>query len=691
MTLEYLLKLSAGPFTSPLKNARNELGQFTAQTKQMGSAGTQSVNQLGGAFGGLAMKIAAAFTAWKAGEAVFSGFKKSIGLAADAESTQIAFKNLIGDADVAKRAMKGLFDFAANTPFEMPEVQASAGKLLAAGVAAENLQSSLKVLGNVTSAYQANLSTISTIFSQVLNKGQLYAEEIQQMGENGVPALKLLSASMGKTTSEVMALAAAGKLLPKDLIDAFNKAGGAGGQFANAMAEQAAATNGLLSTLHDNVNALFREFGAPLNDAIKPILTDAIGLCDQLKPVVKEVGVHMGEALTAVRDFVAEAKSGGGLASAMGQKLKEAFASAADVAAVPFRAIGAALPALGESFMTFMKPVGEWLMAKLDSAALNFSSVIMKGIRDALKAMSESSFMASMIPGLKDAAESLNGPAAMAQNDALNADSRADRAAESMPGAARSAGDKAEQAMAAAREKLKAEMDRIGNGISNADGEGRSVGQVPGFESKGMTTGEGNDGITVGGLSDSSAKGDAEAKKAATKDDKQAKARDYAAKETQLMKAKLAGDTARVVAMERILKIMHEADSLMEKGGITEEKALAQAREKVGLQEKLKAMADGTKMVPKEVKDAAKTKGEEGPHKIHGYSQKQGGTWMGGGMASRKGKGPTMPGLNLSAPGTAKASQARREAAATAAQGGEHPLAGLLKDVAVKLGKLAVA
>ena len=64
---------------------------------------------------------------------------------------------------------------------------------------------------------------------------------------------------------------------------------------------------------------------------------------------------------------------------------------------------------------------------------------------------------------------------------------------------------------------------------------------------------------------------------------------------------------------------------------------------------------------------------------------------MGSGMASRKGKGPTMPDLNLSAPGTAKASQARREAAATAAQGGEHPLAGLLKDVAVKLGKLAVA
>jgi tape measure domain-containing protein len=285
-TLDYLLKLQ-DQFSGPLKQARDEQGRFTAGTKQLG-AGASSVNKLGGSFAGLATKLGAALGALSFGMAAFTGFKKAISGAADMESTEIAFTNLIGNAAKAKETLQGLFAFAASTPFEMPEVQASAVKLMAAGVAADDLNGSLMVLGNVTSAYQADLSSISTIFSQVVNKGKLYAEEIQQFGENGVPALQLLAQATGKSTAEIMRMGSAGELTASDLAAAFNKAGGTGGKFANAMVQQAATMGGLWSTLKDNVNMLFVALGQPINDSLKPWLQKAISAVGTVTTVISQ-------------------------------------------------------------------------------------------------------------------------------------------------------------------------------------------------------------------------------------------------------------------------------------------------------------------------------------------------------------------------------------------------------------------
>ena len=321
MTLEYLLKLSAGPFTSPLKQARNELGQFTAQTKQMGTQGTQAVHGLGSAFGGLAVKIAAAFTAWKAGEAVFSGFKKSIGLAADAETTATAFKTLVGSAELAKDVLGKVKKMADTTPFEFPELAGAARMLVAFGEAAKDVPETLRRIGDVASGVAAPVGEIAEIYGKARTQNQLFAEDINQLTGRGIPIISELAKVLGKPESAIKKLAEEGKITFPLLDQAFRNMTSEGGKFYHMMQEQAGTTNGLLSTLGDAVNDLFKTFGTPLNDAIKPVLTDAIALCEQLKPVVMQLGAHMADGLTAVRDFVAEAKSGGGLASAMGQKL----------------------------------------------------------------------------------------------------------------------------------------------------------------------------------------------------------------------------------------------------------------------------------------------------------------------------------------------------------------------------------
>ena len=234
----------------------------------------------------------------------------SVSQAANFESTAVAFEGLIGSAEGAKNTMQELTSFAANTPFELPEVTKSAQKLLGAGISADKLTGSMNSLGNVTAAFQGDLTTVATIFGQVVNKGKLYAEEIQQFGENGIPALQLLSESMGKTKAEIIAAATAGELSASDLAAAFDKAGGAGGKFSNAMARQAQTTKGLWSTLKDSIGQVFVTLGTPINDALRPLMRQAIALTDSF-------GTGLKNAIAIGRGVIAQGKIGEAIENAI--------------------------------------------------------------------------------------------------------------------------------------------------------------------------------------------------------------------------------------------------------------------------------------------------------------------------------------------------------------------------------------
>lgn len=372
-TLEYLLKLS-DQFSAPVNRARASLGglQNSARTA------TGAINGMQSGLTGLASKVAATVTALTGAITAAAGLKKAIGAAADFESTEVAFEALIGNATKAKQTLAELISFAANTPFELPEVTRSAQKLLGAGVAADQLKGSLNSLGNITAAFQGDLSTVSTIFGQVVNKGKLYAEEIQQFGENGVPALQLLSESMGKSKAEIIALATAGELSAVDLAAAFDKAGGAGGKFAGAMARQAQTTKGLWSTVKDAFDELARTIGKPINDhLLKPLLRDALAVAPRVLAGVQA-------AVDLAKAAMAQSKLGEilGLSLQIGLARFAVFAGEVigKIAAGLGQALGAALGASfnGDGMLNFFSGLGDIIRAELGSAfnevVLNFQT-----------------------------------------------------------------------------------------------------------------------------------------------------------------------------------------------------------------------------------------------------------------------------------------------------------------------------
>jgi hypothetical protein len=73
-----------------------------------------------------------------------------------------------------------------------------------------------------------------------------------------------------------------------------------GGQFAGMMEAQSKTTSGLFSTLKDTFNEVFLTLGQPINDALRPLIEQAIGLVAKLTPMAAEAGKRIKEAVQFV-------------------------------------------------------------------------------------------------------------------------------------------------------------------------------------------------------------------------------------------------------------------------------------------------------------------------------------------------------------------------------------------------------
>lgn len=182
-------------------------------------------------------------------------------------------------------------------------------------------------------------------------------------------------------------LASEGKITFPMLDQAFRNLTAQGGQFFNMMAEQSATAKGLWSTLQDNINELFLAFGKPLNDALKPVLSDAIAMVGTLQPLVAGIGTSLGAVITATRDFIANIGTGTGAFDKLLASMGRALGGLGDVIAVPLNAIKAAIGPMGEALIVMLTPMGVWLHKTLEAGALFFGRTIMQQMSEVMAKM----------------------------------------------------------------------------------------------------------------------------------------------------------------------------------------------------------------------------------------------------------------------------------------------------------------
>lgn len=149
--------------------------------------------------------LASAMTAvGVAGTAMFAGLAAAtmgfIKAGANFEQTQIAFETMIGSGERANKLLDDLAKLASKTPFQLPQLEEASKRLLAYGIAVDDIIPTLTMLGDISAGVGMDkLPQLILAFGQVSAATKLTGMELRQFSESGVPLLGALVDQFNKT------------------------------------------------------------------------------------------------------------------------------------------------------------------------------------------------------------------------------------------------------------------------------------------------------------------------------------------------------------------------------------------------------------------------------------------------------------------------------------------------------------
>lgn len=257
--VQYVLQL-VNNISGPLNQALNSINLFGA-----GVANAQrQTNGLGSSVGKIGGLVAGAFSVY-----AIAGFAKQIVTAGTSmEQTRVQFETFTGSAKKGNEVIAQLQKFSLATPFDDDQVLAAGKSLLAFGVGTDELQSKLTAIGNISSATGKNFNELTTIYGKAKTAGTLYAEDINQLVEAGIPIIDEFAKQLGVPTSQVKKLASQGKISFDMLEKGFDSLGGASGKWGDLMEKQSKTLAGRWSSLV----GFAQNLGATLGEAMLPFL-----------------------------------------------------------------------------------------------------------------------------------------------------------------------------------------------------------------------------------------------------------------------------------------------------------------------------------------------------------------------------------------------------------------------------------
>jgi tape measure domain-containing protein len=172
------------------KHMRSTLEMVEWRLKYMAISSTIYAGKLGiGA-------ITAAFTA-----SAVAGFQFNSMM----ERSTIAFNNMLGSAGAAADMLGRLYSLSLRSPMEFGQFVTGAQRLIAYGVAAENVERTLRAIGDATAAVGGSndvFTRMSFSIGQMVSQGKITAREMRELAMAGIPAWELLAEAIGKTIAE---------------------------------------------------------------------------------------------------------------------------------------------------------------------------------------------------------------------------------------------------------------------------------------------------------------------------------------------------------------------------------------------------------------------------------------------------------------------------------------------------------
>lgn len=270
-------------FRKGLNSALGEMGSFAKQIAAVASG--QAL------FAGLQGAVSAVGAALRG---FGDTFKESISVAGEFEAVVAQFTTFYKSAETAQGAVAELAKYAATTSFQLGEISNAGAGLAAAGVPAEQLKETIRVLGDIAAGTKKPLAEILQPYVKTLSVGKMQTETFLQFLERGIPIGEELKKALNLDDAGLQKALTAGSISAQDMVNALQQMTTTG-LFSGAAAAQGQTLNGLLSTLADNVEEVKRNLGLAAANGLKPLIEFAQTLVGKFSPI----GTALGNIFTA--------------------------------------------------------------------------------------------------------------------------------------------------------------------------------------------------------------------------------------------------------------------------------------------------------------------------------------------------------------------------------------------------------
>lgn len=201
--------------------------------------------------------------------------KTGFGFDASMEAYRNQFESLLGDADKAKQLVADLNTLAKVSPLGMEGLANNAVSLLNTGTELAEIIPTLEMLGNLSLGDTNKMNSVVRAYAQIMSKGQLYAEEINQLGDAGVPIRQIMTLyggdrfEDGSWYQEKLAHPKEFIIEASEMSNAFMKATAEGGKWHDYMFNMMDTWNGQVDRMGEEGKESLGSFFQPFFDVAK--------------------------------------------------------------------------------------------------------------------------------------------------------------------------------------------------------------------------------------------------------------------------------------------------------------------------------------------------------------------------------------------------------------------------------------
>lgn len=205
------------------------------------------------------------------------------------QQLEVSFETMLGSEEKSAKLMNELVNTAAHTPFDLKGIADGAKQLLAYGFAAEDVNDTLVMLGNVASGLSIPLNDIVYLYGTTMTQGRLFTQDMRQFMGRGIPLADELATMFGKDKDEINKMVTAGKIGFNEVAAAMGNMTAEGGKFYNLMDKQSKTISGLTSNLGDAIDTMMNEIGTKTQDVFAAVIKVGIDAVENYKAVGKAI------------------------------------------------------------------------------------------------------------------------------------------------------------------------------------------------------------------------------------------------------------------------------------------------------------------------------------------------------------------------------------------------------------------